>query len=371
MTKEEANGLKDLFADDDKTFFEKMEDLLMFANEALNDLKAKKNKLKRIKKEHKEDFITKEQYDTDFAKIERALFELIDSQVKNTSKNIQKKISKECGEVDDDEIAYEELCKLNFKHQVEYFEKLIAVDKPFIQFIIRGEKNYGQRWLYNKLIYHYAKHYVIHQVFQLDFLSLGIITMEDLIDNLASSLKVERYEPGEDIEDKEIMLKHHILAKIHTQNQFFVLENAYNFIHSDIASGFYDFLQSLHKELRVAKPEHKFIFLFVENTINKYEKNTKCMFTEEYKLHEAEDMFIEEKQLKMVDLNTISPVSNNCIDEWFDKIKNTTLKIIKPSLTDIDTFICECDNGHPEKIIKKISEKLGKTSEYPNKWLKY
>lgn len=271
------------------------------------------------------------------------------------------------------ETDYQELCKLNFKHQIGYFEKLIAVDKPLIQFVIRGEKGYGQRWLCNKLLYHYEKQKPIHKVCKLDFSSLGIVTMQDFLDNLATNLKVEGYEKQKTIKLQRAKLSNSIIAKIKAQSQIFVLENFYNFLHSDGCVEFYNFIEDLYIGIVTQDEPVKgqCVFLFIENIPNPYQQQDKCIFTSQYdNIRTAKSAFENDTQFKIVDLHEIKQISKECINGWLDDVPEYILQHF-PNNETINTLLYNCDNGHPEKVIAKICEKLGKTSEYPNKWLKY
>lgn len=74
----DKNQLKEDLSEDINLFFEKMMKLLESSPEKQNSLIQKKNKMKRLRREYKDEFITKETHDTGYTKIERYLLEMID-----------------------------------------------------------------------------------------------------------------------------------------------------------------------------------------------------------------------------------------------------------------------------------------------------
>ncbi len=269
----------------------------------------------------------------------------------------------------DPEKTYTLLCHLDFRAQVDYFESMVESKKPVIPFVLRAAENYGQRWLYNRLIHHYQEKRVIHKTFLIDFKELKIDSLDNLIDYLSEQIGVQKYNPNDSFDKKKIKLRNTISALIDTASQFIVLKNAYSFIHSSDFDKFYELLNHFYEELDAIEPEHKCIFLFVEQVLEPYTDIEKyCVFSSETKSFKAK----MDKTLKIVDLDAIKGITRKCMEEWFGKVPEEIIEYFDSSDEGLEQLIKECGNGNPEMIIPAICEKIGiNFHEHKSTWLKY
>ncbi len=263
--------------------------------------------------------------------------------------------------------TYTLLCHLDFKKQVKYFEDMIESKKPVIPFVVRAAENYGQRWLYNRLIHHYQEKRVVHKTFLIDLTELNINSLDNLIDYLSEQI-VQKYNPTDSRDAKVRKLRRDLSTMISTASQFIVLKNAYTFIHSTEFNDFYGLLDDFYQEIKILESEHKCIFLFVEQSLEPYAHSEYCTFSSETQSFKAKT----DKTLKIIDLDNIKGITRNCMEEWFGKVPVEIIDFFDCSDEGLEQLVRECGNGNPEIIIPAICEKIGiNFNEHKSTWLKY
>ncbi len=75
----EKKRLKYLFETDANNFFSEIEELVKNNGEQLNSFLLKKSRLKRLKNDQRDELITRQEYISEFARLEKSLYEIIDS----------------------------------------------------------------------------------------------------------------------------------------------------------------------------------------------------------------------------------------------------------------------------------------------------
>lgn len=265
---------------------------------------------------------------------------------------------------------YKLLCHLDFKDQIDCFDALIKTKKPVIPFVIRAEQNYGQRWLYNRLIAHYEAKNVIHVPLIIDLSDLQF-NLEGLIDYLSHKMEVPSYDKTENAEKKKRKLKNLLGDKVKTATQFIVLKNAYSFVHSNDFNLFYNALNYFHDEIEALDSHHKCILLFVESTVEPYKHQHHCIFSGDLGVLQAR----RSKEFRFIDLDKNTPISLADLKAWLEKVDDMTLECFDCYIEDdkeLQKLLTLCDNGNPEKVIPFICETIGKNyEEHEHLWLKH
>jgi hypothetical protein len=373
MTKQEANALKDLLTDDEKDFFEQMEGLLMFDSEALNDLKAKKNKLKRNEKDFKGDFITREEYDKNFAKIERHLFELIDVQVKNEVNNYDSNTNL----FNNDDTIFDILASIDFTTQESKFKGLIQ-HRNFAVFVVRGEGVYGQNWLIHQLCKRAFGNFTTKSI---RGLNQEYVSLNEIITGLKTNDC--DFEEGDTIKEKlEEIASNWIKISSTTVisiacSKDFIQSKDFKIFHKE-------FIKRINNKMNSEKREidNKIILFLKDTTIEPYtvlqDIQYWCCETEtegEGKVKgEVEFIRIWQDNTKkkktpyVIDLHRIACIDEQMLKKW--KNGRTEIKILEKLCTEqaIRAFYEECENGNPYLVIQKLGEIL-KYDE--SKWIKY
>ena len=237
--------------------------------------------------------------------------------------------------------------------------------------MIRAQPNYGQKWLYNRLIYYYTRknpNTHIPLVIELDTMSLDF---EGLVDYLGNQLKIDGYDSNTLLKKRKVKVKNALIKKIATGCQFIVFNNAYQFIHSNDFTAFYKFLEYLYEEVDGLDSNYKCICFFVEQTPHQYTHMQYCVLSKQTSSVDARRL----EELKFVDLDEHQPISADDFRHFYKKANITIqdkLKCYWDDITQITGLLQQCNNGNPEKLIPLICEKIGiKFKEYENKWLKY
>lgn len=173
---------------------------------------------------------------------------------------------------------YELLRKLNFNVPLKHFRDLSNTKKSLLPFIIRGEGNYGQKWLYNKLVYDYFERFEpFVKPSLIDFNERNITTFENLLDALCDELNIEGYK-DKPLRKKKTMVKNQLLDKMDTTSQILIFKGACASLAEDFEE-FYEILLFISDEIEDSKyVDTKCIVLLIEN--------------EEHKLSDHQDKFI-------------------------------------------------------------------------------
>ncbi len=375
ISKQEIKDLKRLFSDNETLFLEKMECIFSIENDLENDFLGQKSKLQRINKEFRNENISRDTYKADFSKIETSFYKMIDAFLENYDYyhglSIDKKNAPLFYEADE---THKILRNINFENQYTRFDSIVTGvnGRKIIGFIIRGVGDYGQRWLYNKLIHDYFdKNNNYSDPIVIDFSDIS--NEKVFLEIFCDYLGIKGLEKAADETQKQKMRKAKftelVKNKIKTSPQFIICKNAFNFMENHITY-FDEIFEEVSLSISGQEDEYKekYIFLFVENT-NELYSNSEMIFGKEKKIRNIED----KTNLKFVDLGSIEPIKNKCIDNWLDLLPEDIRKKTNTlSDNDITQFICECNNGHPDLVIPKMCEIIGVNYlENEKQWLKY
>ena len=270
--------------------------------------------------------------------------------------------------------AYHLLCHLNFNHQSDYFNDYIKTDKPIIPFIIRAEEQFGQRWLFHRLIYQYqhTQKRSVHSPIPIDLNELKF-DLNGLIDYLSIKLNASNYDKNQTLKKKKAKFKNAISLKLETGTQFIVLKNAFTFIHSNEFIEFYNLLDYLYTEIEALDIKgNKCIFFLVENTPESYHHSTHCICSKD--VHSAIAKLQE--GLKFIDLHELTPISEDDIMKWLGQLEGSLLACFSEWVNngqwDFKKLFKTFNTGNPEEIIPFLCHKIGKNyNEHENSWLKY
>lgn len=270
---------------------------------------------------------------------------------------------------------YELLRKLNFTTPLKYFKHLCTkTEKPLLSFIIRGNGKYGQEWLCHKLIHDYFENFNFFvKPLLIDFKEININTSETFLDELCKEFGITSYE-NKSVSRKKTMVKNQLLSKMETTSQILIFKNVCNSLIENFED-FYDILLFLSHEIEDCEHiDKKCIVLLIENEEHKLsDHEDKFIFLSKTPFHEAMIIITdEEEELKLIDLDFVSPITANCIKEWFIEIPLPLLKKINRSDTYLNQLISDCDNGHPDKVIPEVCKLININFEQKRElWLKF
>ncbi|MEN0046169.1 MAG: hypothetical protein AAF806_03810 [Bacteroidota bacterium] len=268
---------------------------------------------------------------------------------------------------------YKLLCDLDFKHQVEYFNTVVKTPRAVIPFVIRAERNFGQKWLYNRLINHYANQKKpIHRPLVFNFEELKLDTF-GFLEELSKGLEIKISRIQEEYEVNFARIINGLCKNAQTATQFIIIENAYSFLHaSSLFDSFYHkLLKELEKYMRAMEAKHKCIFLFIEHSSKPYQITDYILFTEKVKKSEAR----RSNSLKFIDLKPNSSISKEDFRTWIDNSDQHIFDCFDYYFQQrtIDEILSkECGDGNPEEVLKFIcSEMKIDYEEHQNLWLKH
>jgi hypothetical protein len=263
--------------------------------------------------------------------------------------------------------VYDLLCGLNFTRQKKGFDAALNSNKSLIPFVIKGDGNYGQEWLYNRLIHQFADKNLVHQTIVLDFSSSGgIENTEDVLDLLANKLKCEDYDINNKPFDKKFVLIDVIREKIKSGTQFIVFKNAHNFLKSEHFSDLYGFMEHLSTQLdtwnkKPTSENHQCICFFVDDKAHEYSIRY-CLSAQN-----EEDLLSVRMHtgLKFIVLCPIQPIQSSDLNQWLAGLKEgfDMFQCILTKYQSLDNFLNQCSSSNPVDLIKQICEEIDKDYE--------
>lgn len=277
-------------------------------------------------------------------------------------------------EKDSSDQIYQLLCHLNFTSQVKYFKAIVKSKKPIIPFVIRAEQNYGQSWLYNRLIYHYQTEKHIHTPITIDF-RRSQFNASSFIQHLALNIGVKNYHESDTLDVYVSKIKDVLLEKIETKSQILIIKNVNLLIHYEEFEIFVDMMNHFYTRIEEALSKlektvfHKCIFFFIEDTTTVGDPYSQyCLFPSKIEAHKAR----KEQGLKFFALTPIHALTNKCIKDWLDAADEDTCDCFDFEQKTIEQLLIDCGNGHPEKVLHYICRKIGhEFDKHKSKWLKY
>ncbi|MEZ4883363.1 MAG: hypothetical protein R3E32_01410 [Chitinophagales bacterium] len=268
---------------------------------------------------------------------------------------------------DSSDQIYQLLCNLNFTSQVKYFKAIVKSKKPIIPFVIRAEQNYGQSWLYNRLIYHYQTEKPIHPPITIDLKS-SQFNVSSLVQHLALNIGVKKYDESESIDVHRHQIKEVLLEKIETASQILIIKNVNILIHSEDFEAFVDIIDYFFTKIK-SSTIHKCIFFFIEDELTIGDPYSQyCIFSSKTKAFQAK----QEQLLKFIALTPIQALTNKCIEDWLGLAEEDICDCFNLEEKTIEQLLIDCGNGHPEKVLYYICREIGQEfDKHKSKWLKY
>lgn len=256
---------------------------------------------------------------------------------------------------------YEILCELNFKNQYSYFLNIIKSNNPIIPIIVRAKYKYGQKWFYNRLIHTYKKsgvstHSTIHYSFTND------ASIREGIDAITGKMGGDVPSRQKSFEISCHEFEKAVIKKIKESNssQFIILKNSEILINSDEFQEVYKALNNIHEEAKKNNIdyEYKCIIIFVEeNNIPYEEKEVKIKEVISSKIRPNKVKVFEE--LKLIDLQPLTPITINCLEDWIDGINTNEFNVsFIEDEKQKEEILFECDDGNPRKVIEFLCQKL-------------
>lgn len=252
----------------------------------------------------------------------------------------------------EDKICYM-LYNFDFEHQTTFFKNITSGNRPFWAFTIRGvEKILDKDWLIHQLLFHYPLKNALHQTIELDFNEIGTD-----VDNVMRELckGVSKAQIG-NREIPEVKFRSELEKRLETKSQFFLIRNAYSFLHSADFDVFITKFESIFKQIIGVKKEHKCIFIFIEDAnTNPYQCGKYCKNSRE--IDESKERL--SMDLAFIDLDIFDNVNAFHLKNWLKYCKDDDILTLFNEYFEDDNKMQEfIDCGNPHKIIPKMYDAI-------------
>jgi hypothetical protein len=208
------------------------------------------------------------------------------------------------------------LYELNFTHQTEYFTKLVRNCKVVANFILRSVDDFTFKWLVSKFDFHYRQKWKCERdsIPPFDMKNGGLY---GLLSHIGNTLGLKYHITPENLDTFKLKITRKLGTYLEIQKAFYVIENAYQFIHSPEFDTFQNIMANVCTQNRDV--EHRCIFLFMEQPDNPY--TVSCAVSSKSKaVHEIRKEHQNFDFPLLIDLEMIENITENCLENWFENI---------------------------------------------------
>lgn len=259
---------------------------------------------------------------------------------------------------------YSLLCRFNFTDQFKYFRNIVkycADDKFVLPFFVRGNNEFGKKWLYNRLIYYSSdKLKTQEEPIEID-LGSHSFSMPSLLEEIAEKLNFkEQFERVNDVVRKKSLIADGIVYKLMSSSVIFVIKNPKSIIVNNTSQhSICDLLNDIQirAESRSSfenKILGKCLFLFIEEENDSYTQIDHFVDSS----NTSESIVNMEKKVKIIDLCDLKLTTEKCVGNWLKITKSG--KITKGiEVLNSKEFQYSCKGLNPLTVIQSICDITG------------